>query len=113
MDVAPVKASAFIGHGIPAQLGRYPLLSIIGKGSMGVIYESIDPSIRRRVALKTIRRDLLDDGDVGEFSALFRLEAQAAGGLTHPGIVSIYEYGEHDSFAYIAMEYVAGSSLRE
>jgi eukaryotic-like serine/threonine-protein kinase len=113
MDVAPVKANASIGHGIPAQLGRYPLLRIIGKGSMGDIYESIDPSTGRRVALKTIRRDLLDDGDVEEFSALFRLEAQAGGRLTHPGIVSIYEYGEQDSFAYMAMEYVEGRSLRE
>jgi eukaryotic-like serine/threonine-protein kinase len=113
MDVPPVKSSGLKDQGIPERLGKYPLLNVIGKGSMGVLYESIDPHIKRPVALKTIRRDLLDDGDMEDFSARFRIEAQAAGRLAHPGIVSIYEYGEQDAFSFIAMEYVEGRSLRE
>src|SRR5882762_287866 len=79
---------------------------------MGVVYRSFDPHIRRPVALKIIRRDLLDDDGAGAFSARFRNEAQAAGSLLHPGIVAVYEYGEENEFAYIAMEYVEGNSLR-
>src|ERR1700675_96409 len=97
----------------PERLGKYPLLSVIGKGSMGIIYKSMDPHIKRAVALKTIRRDLLVDDDNENFSARFRIEAQAAGSLTHPGIVAVYEYGEEGAFAFIAMEYVEGRSLRE
>jgi serine/threonine-protein kinase len=80
---------------------------------MGILYKSVDPHIKRPVALKTIRRDLLVDGDTENFSARFRIEAQAAGGLAHPGIVAVYEYGEEDAYAYIAMEYIEGRSLRD
>jgi eukaryotic-like serine/threonine-protein kinase len=97
----------------PERLGKYPLLGVIGKGSMGVIYKSFDPHIKRPVALKTIRRDLVDGDCTEDFPARFRQEAQAAGGLAHPGIVAVYEYGEQDAYAYMAMEYVEGRSLRE
>jgi serine/threonine protein kinase len=107
------KSSATIDQAIPERLGKYPLLSVIGKGSMGVLFKSIDPHIKRPVALKTIRRDLLDDGDPENFSARFRVEAQAAGRLAHPGIVGVYEYGEQDAYAFIAMEFIEGRSLRE
>jgi len=112
---SPPKAfpEASAGQAATEQLGKYPLLGVIGKGSMGVLYKSFDPHIRRPVALKTIRRDLLEDDGTENFSARFRNEAQAAGGLAHPGIVAVYEYGEQDAYAYIAMEYVEGRSLRE
>ena len=97
----------------PRSLGKYPLLGVIGKGSMGILYRSVDPHIKRPVALKTIRRDLLEQAQTENFSARFRVEAQAAGGLAHPGIVAVYEYGEEDAYAYIAMEYIEGRSLRE
>jgi predicted Ser/Thr protein kinase len=81
---------------------------------MGVVYKSFDPVIRRPVALKTIRKELLEDAEEAEtFAKRFRNEAQAAGRLQHPGIVAVYEYGEDSQFAYIAMEYVEGSSLRQ
>jgi len=81
---------------------------------MGVVYKSFDPVIRRPVALKTIRKELLDDvEDAATFGRRFRNEAQAAGRLQHPGIVAVYEYGEDPQFAFIAMEYVEGSSLRQ
>jgi eukaryotic-like serine/threonine-protein kinase len=97
----------------PERLGKYPLLGLVGKGAMGVVYKSFDPHIRRPVALKTIRRDLLDEDGAGSFSARFRNEAQAAGRLLHPGIVAVYEYGEENDYAFIAMEYVEGSSLKQ
>jgi serine/threonine protein kinase len=109
----PPKTNGITEQAAPARLGKYPLLSVIGKGSMGIIYKSMDPHIKRAVALKTIRRDLLVDDENENFSARFRIEAQAAGCLTHPGIVAVYEYGEEGAFAFIAMEYVEGRSLRE
>jgi serine/threonine-protein kinase len=81
---------------------------------MGIVYKSFDPVIRRSIALKTIRKELLNDEDeAAAFAARFRNEAQAAGRLLHPGIVAVYEYGEDEEFAFIAMEYVEGSSLRQ
>jgi serine/threonine-protein kinase len=114
MELPPqTDANSLSEPAAPSRLGKYPLLSVIGKGSMGVLYKSVDPHIKRPVALKTIRRDLLVEGDTENFSARFRIEAQAAGCLAHPGIVSVYEYGEEDAYAYIAMEYIEGRSLRE
>jgi eukaryotic-like serine/threonine-protein kinase len=81
---------------------------------MGIVYKSFDPVIRRPVALKTIRKELLSEEDeAAAFAARFRNEAQAAGSLLHPGIVAVYEYGEDAQYAFIAMEYVEGSSLRQ
>ena len=108
-DLPPVSAA----QPPVERLGKYHLQGVLGRGSMGVLYKSVDPHIKRPVALKTIRRDLLE-ADVSEnFPARFRNEAQAAGSLAHPGIVAVYEYGEEDAYAYIAMEYVEGRSLRE
>jgi serine/threonine-protein kinase len=99
---------------IPERLGKYPISDVIGKGAMGIVYRGYDPVIKRPVAIKTIRKELIDDDDKSEtLSGRFRREAQAAGTLNHPGIVSVYEYGEDAQYAYIAMEYVEGSSLRE
>jgi eukaryotic-like serine/threonine-protein kinase len=96
----------------PERLGKYPLLSIIGTGSMAVVYKSIDPDIGRAVALKTIRRELLDD-EIENYPARLRIEAEAGAALVHPCIVRTYEYGEADGYAFIAMEYVEGHSLRD
>src|ERR1700761_4081049 len=115
MDASPPKdtAGGAREQSTPDRLGKYQLLHCIGKGSMGVLYKSVDPHIKRPVALKIIRRDLLVENDAEDFSARFRIEAQAAGGLHHPGIVAVYEYGEEGDYAYIAMEYIDGRSLRE
>jgi serine/threonine-protein kinase len=99
---------------MPERLGKYPITAVIGKGSMGVIYRGFDPVIKRPVAIKTIRKELIEEDDKGEHvTGRFRREAQAAGALNHPGIVSVYEYGEDQQLAYIAMELVDGISLRE
>lgn len=98
----------------PQQLGAYPIEAVIGQGSMGVVYRGFDPQIQRAVAIKTIRRELLEASDQGATAAArFKVEAQAAGRLNHPGIVSIYHLGEDDECAFIVMEYVEGHSLRD
>lgn len=100
--------------GIPERLGKYPVSGVLGKGAMGIVYRGVDPVIRRPVAIKTIHRSLIEDEDKVEMLAgRFRKEAQAAGALNHPGIVSVYEYGEDADYAFIAMECVEGNSLRE
>ena len=97
----------------PLQLGKYAVSEVLGKGAMGIVYKGFDPHLRRTVALKTIRKDLIDDDQTAVLLARFRNEAQAAGQLSHPGIVSVYEWGEVDDIVFLAMEYVAGNSLRE
>jgi eukaryotic-like serine/threonine-protein kinase len=97
----------------PDKLGKYEIRGVLGRGAMGVVYDGWDPAIGRRVAIKTVR--LLDhaDPEAEEGLARFKREAQAAGRLTHPNIVGVYEYGEAESAAYIAMEFVEGHSLKE
>jgi serine/threonine-protein kinase len=97
----------------PLQLGKYAVSEVLGRGAMGVVYKGFDPHIRRTVALKTIRKELIDDDQATTLLARFRNEAQAAGRLSHPGIVGVYEWGEVGEVVFLAMEYVAGNSLRE
>ena len=98
----------------PHHLGKYEITEVLGQGAMGVVYKGFDPGIRRTVAIKTIRRELVEgERAAAAMLARFRNEAQAAGKLAHPGIVAVYDYGEDASVAYIAMEYVEGNSLRE
>ena len=99
---------------MPAKLGKYQLTGVLGEGAMGVVYKGIDPVIRRTVAVKAIRKQLFDASTANlSVAQRFRNEAQAAGRLSHPGIVGVYEYGEDDGDAYIAMEYVEGVSLSQ
>ncbi len=99
----------------PERLGKYLVTDVLGEGAMGVVYKGFDPGIKRTVALKTIRGALAQGvGGGGEgvsAAARFRNEAQAAGRLTHPGIVAVYDYGEDGDTAYIAMEFVEGHTL--
>ena len=95
------------------RLGKYEIQSVLGKGAMGIVYKALDPHIERTVAIKTVRKDLLDADLVAQFVMRFRNEARAAGRLHHPNIIGIYEYGEADDVAYIVMEYVDGTGLRE
>jgi len=94
------------------RLGRYEIRRTLGKGAMGVVYEAHDPTIKRRVALKTIRADQLAGDDRAEVLARFRREAQAAGRLNHPNVVAIYDFDEDDGTSFIAMEYVEGRDLK-
>ena len=94
------------------KLGKYEVRRMLGRGAMGVVYEGYDPLIKRSVALKTIRSDQLQGDAAGEILARFRREAEAAGRLNHPNIVSIYDFGEDDGTWYIAMELVKGRELK-
>ncbi len=97
----------------PAQIGKYDIVGELGRGGMGVVYKGHDPVIKRDVALKVIRKRDLDPSDAEQALERFKREARAAGNLHHPNIVAIYEYGEDDDCAFIAMECVMGRSLRE
>src|SRR5450432_1902349 len=96
-----------------SSLGKYEIRREIGRGAMGVVYEGYDPFIKRVVALKTIRAEQLSGEDSENVIARFRREAQAAGRLSHPNIVSIYDFGEDGGSWYIAMELVKGRELKE
>jgi eukaryotic-like serine/threonine-protein kinase len=96
------------------QLGRYLVERVLGKGAMGVVYLARDPVIGRFVALKTLNAPP-DSEEGDEFRQRFLREAQAAGLLTHPGIVTVFDAGvdEATGLSFIAMEYVEGRSLKE
>ena len=95
------------------QAGRYQLLDELGRGAMGVVYKAHDPTIGRTVAVKTMR---LAEAHTGlshdELIARFGVETRAAGLLTHPNIVVVYDAGEDSGLFYITMEYVQGRSLQ-
>src|ERR1044071_121486 len=97
------------------KLGRYEVVRELGKGAMGVVYLAKDPIIGRLVALKTIRASAhADDEETKEFQQRFTREAQAAGILHHPAIVTVHDIGQDDSgTSFIAMEYVEGNNLKE
>jgi len=93
-------------------VGRYEVISELGRGAMGVVYKAQDPTIGRTVALKTMRLDVhgLESEDV---LRRFKNEARAAGVLNHPNIVTIYDAGEQDGMFYIAMEFIEGTTLQQ
>jgi serine/threonine protein kinase len=97
----------------PERIGNYALLRVIASGAMGILYESVDLQTGWQIALKVLRQDLLNAVDTEGFLAKFRGEARVAADLDHTGIVSVYDYGEEAGYAYIAMEYVEGRSLRD
>ncbi len=94
------------------KLGRYELERELGKGAMGVVYLGRDPHINRVVAIKAIPlADEFEEHDLEEARARFFREAEMAGRLNHPAIVTVYDAGEDDGLAYIAMEYLRGQHL--
>jgi serine/threonine-protein kinase len=95
---------------IPPRLGRFKVLGLLARGSMGAIYEGTD-FYHRPVALKVVNPDLRDHGE--DFAARLRNEARALRKLDHPAIVSVYEYGSEGEHAFIAMELLKGRSLKQ
>jgi eukaryotic-like serine/threonine-protein kinase len=94
------------------QLGRYKLVEELGRGAMGVVYRAEDPLLNRTVAIKTIL--LMDDPAArAEYEARFFQEAKAAGGLNHPNLITIHDVGREGDVAYMAMELLEGTELRE
>jgi len=99
-----------------SRIGRYELEREIGRGAMGVVHLAHDPRLDRRVALKTCTLpEGVSEEMAREFHARFLREARAAAGLSHPGIVTVFDSGEDETTGvpYIAMEFVAGHSLKE
>lgn len=113
-DRTPSAALLNANGGSPATLGRYKVLKEIGRGAMGVVYLGKDPTIQRFVAIKTMRLDMIDDEDkLQEVKARFFREAESAGRLSHPNIVTIYDAGEEHDLGYIAMEMLEGTTLKQ
>ncbi|HNH34361.1 MAG TPA: serine/threonine-protein kinase, partial [Rhodocyclaceae bacterium] len=98
---------------MPQKLGKYEIRRELGSGAMGIVYEGWDPAIGRRVAIKTVKREQLDRAEAEEVLVRFRREAQAAGRLSHPNIVAIYEFGEDGGTSFIAMEFIEGRELKD
>lgn len=108
----PKPANLSEGDGAK-RLGKYEIRRVLGKGAMGVVYEGFDTVIERVVAIKTIRKELLDDSEDTDVLERFKREARAGGRLNHPNIVGIYDYGEDAETAFIAMEFIKGKELKE
>src|SRR5262245_16543510 len=90
------------------QIGKYRVVRLIGSGGMGRVYEAVDPIIGRRVAIKTLSLNIISDAEAhGRF---FR-EAQAAGRLSHPHLITIYDTGEFEGHPFLVMEYLEGEDL--
>ncbi|MBV9342415.1 MAG: serine/threonine protein kinase, partial [Acidobacteria bacterium] len=90
------------------KVGKYDVLDLVGRGGMGVIYKGVDPGIGRIVAIKMMTGAFADDP---ELLQRFYREAQSAGKLQHPNIVTIYDLGVEDSSPYLVMEFLEGESL--
>lgn len=99
--------------GALTKAGRYQIVAELGRGSMGVVYRGYDPVIGRTVAIKTMLIEGLASAEFEEFKARFQREAQAAGVLAHPNIVTVYDFGEDNGVLYLAMEYLEGKSIQQ
>jgi serine/threonine protein kinase len=95
-----------------ARLARFEIQGELGRGAMGVVYRAQDPALDRTVAIKTILLPL-DSGERAAYEARFMQEARAAGKLAHPAIITIYDVGREGDLAYIAMEMLQGTDLRQ
>ena len=108
----------YVQLGLPSRLagaqrsGRgYQISREIGRGAMGIVYEAEDPKIHRKVALKVVHLKNLGVDEMEGVKLRFFREAQAAGKLNHPHIVTVYDVGEEHDVAYIAMDLLAGKPL--
>ena len=107
-------ATLVVDHPNVAQpvLGRYQIEKIIGQGAMGTVYLGVDPKISRTVAIKTLSlSDEFDSKQIEEVRRRFFREAETAGRLNHPNIVTIFDVGEEHDLAYIAMDFINGEGL--
>jgi serine/threonine-protein kinase len=97
----------------PSRIGKYRIESILGEGAMGVVYRGYDADLDRRVAIKTLRKELLADEFGVEMLARFRREAGAGSRLSHRHVVTVFDSGEEADVVYMVMEYLEGRSLRD
>jgi len=95
------------------EFGRYKIERELGRGAMGVVYLGRDPKINRQVAIKTLDYSQFTKNEINTVKNRFFREAEAAGRLSHSNIVTVYDMGEEQDFAFIAMDYVAGVALSD
>jgi predicted Ser/Thr protein kinase len=95
------------------ELGRYKIEKELGRGAMGVVYLGKDPKINRQVAIKTLDYSQFSSRELNTLKTRFFREAEAAGRLSHSNIVTVYDMGEEEDFAFIAMDYVTGVPLSD
>ncbi|RLA13126.1 MAG: hypothetical protein DRQ59_06050 [Gammaproteobacteria bacterium] len=93
------------------ELGRYTIEKELGRGAMGVVYLANDPNINRKVAIKTLDYSQFSSSQLKSVKERFFREAEAAGRLSHNNIVTVYDMGEEEDFAFITMDYVTGVPL--
>ncbi|MCP4535569.1 MAG: protein kinase [Chloroflexi bacterium] len=92
------------------RIGRYEIIKELGQGAMGIVYQALDPNIQRTVALKVLRPDLTSNPELRQ---RFQREARSAGGLNHPGIVTIFDAAEQGDTSFLVMEYLEGQTLEQ
>jgi serine/threonine-protein kinase len=92
-------------------IGRYEIVAELGRGAMGSVFKATDPAVGRTVALKTIHSAALNGAQSEEYRARFYREARASGVLAHPGIVPVFDVGEHEGAPFLVMEFVEGRTL--
>ena len=97
----------------PKKIGRYEILEELGHGAMGTVYRAKDPAMDRVVALKTIIALVLSSDQGSDFRERFYREARAAGALAHPGIVPVFDVGEHEGLPFLVMEFISGKTLAD
>jgi predicted Ser/Thr protein kinase len=97
----------------PKVIGRYEIVEELGRGAMGSVFKARDPVVGRIVALKTIHSTALEGAQSEEYRARFYREARASGVLAHPGIVPVFDVGEHEGAPFLVMEFVAGRTLAD
>jgi len=100
------------GHVSEERIGRYRIVSEIGRGAMGIVYRGEDEALGRSVAIKTIIASM-DSIEQAGYLARFKQEAKALGGLNHPSIITVFEFGDERGVAYLAMEYLQGHEVRD
>src|SRR5262245_5354870 len=94
-------------------LGRYSLMERLGEGGMAVVYKAHDTRLERNVAIKIIRSGAFPADDLDQVLKRFEREAKALAKLSHPNIVKVHDYGEHDGSPYLVMEYLPGGTLKK
>lgn len=109
--LAQLEAKLFgTGEAQPFRVGRFTVLEKLGAGGMGVVHAAFDPDLERKIAVKFLHHEFVDDDDRNH-ARLLR-EAQALARLDHPNVVSVYDVGTYDGGVYVAMEFVRGQSLQ-
>ena len=94
-------------------IGRYHILEQLGEGGMATVYKAYDTRLERNVAFKVLRTDLFGQAVLEQVLKRFEREAKSLAKLSHPNIVNILDYGEHEGMPYLVMEYIPGGTLKQ